>query len=279
VFSPHSTVSPIILVNSQLPEVTRDYLKTKLTVAGHIIALGGSGAVSDDVVETLLYDLSNIKKSVFDQPGTYGPLTGTSTVAGNIDIETGDITVQNTVIEGDLLLGEGIYNGDVTLKNVTVKGQITIRSGYNSLLLGDALIAKNVTIDVPNNRVIDFMVKNKSKIDKVKILSPAQLDDSEEATSGGFNDVSVQLGDATLLGTFNNVNVSASGSDIILDTADIKALNAMSPENVSGDGKIAKATISSNGVVIDIKPASTVVLSGYEALIDGDWLTGPIPVK
>lgn len=144
--------SPIILVNNKLPQGTRDYLRTKLTVASHLTVLGGTGAVPDEVVSLLLDDLGKMKKSIFDQPGTYGPSSGTSTVAGSIDIEAGDITVQNTVIEGDLLLGEGIYYGDVILKNVTVKGQITIRGGYNSLLLGDALTAKLITINVPDKK-------------------------------------------------------------------------------------------------------------------------------
>ena len=53
--------------------------------------------------------------------------------AGNIDgsvmIDNQNITLMNSVINGDLILGEGIGDGDVHLLNVTVKGETIVRGG------------------------------------------------------------------------------------------------------------------------------------------------------
>ncbi|MEN6328078.1 MAG: S-layer homology domain-containing protein [Syntrophomonas sp.] len=60
---------------------------------------------------------------------TYGPATGTQTLSGNVNISAPGITLRNTIIQGNLLLAEGIGEGNLTLDNVTVTGTTTINGG------------------------------------------------------------------------------------------------------------------------------------------------------
>jgi hypothetical protein len=57
---------------------------------------------------------------VYGQAGTYGPESGSKIIDGNVVISNAGITLQNTTINGNLLLAVGIGEGDVKLKNVSV---------------------------------------------------------------------------------------------------------------------------------------------------------------
>jgi uncharacterized protein YjdB len=70
-----------------------------------------------------------VQQKVFDKAGTYGPVSGTQTITGNITISASGVILQNTTINGDLLISETVGEGDVTLKNVTVTGTTTIKGG------------------------------------------------------------------------------------------------------------------------------------------------------
>lgn len=81
-----------------------------------------------EAVATLDRALAEVAKpTTFDQAGTYGPATGTETISGNVVISAAGVTLQNTVITGDLLLAENIGDGDVHLKNVTVKEILSLK--------------------------------------------------------------------------------------------------------------------------------------------------------
>lgn len=62
--------------------------------------------------------------TLYNGAGTYGPIQGVTTLEGNVTITTPGVTLQNTIITGNLYLTEGIGEGDVTLNNVTVKGAL-----------------------------------------------------------------------------------------------------------------------------------------------------------
>ncbi|MFZ5632937.1 MAG: S-layer homology domain-containing protein [Bacillota bacterium] len=60
------------------------------------------------------------------EDGTYGPAGGVEAVDGNVTIAVADVTLQNMIINGNLVIAEGVAEGNVHLKNVTVKGVTTI---------------------------------------------------------------------------------------------------------------------------------------------------------
>ena len=47
----------------------------------------------------------------------------------NVTISSADVTLQNTIIKGNLVLGEGIRDGNAYLNNVIVKGDTIINGG------------------------------------------------------------------------------------------------------------------------------------------------------
>lgn len=91
--------------------------------------------------------------TAYSRAGTYGPEEGSLVIAGNATISVKDVTLRNTVIEGDLQLAGGIGEGDVHLKNVTVKGVTTIQGGgARSVHLIDSVFGK-VVVDKKAGRI------------------------------------------------------------------------------------------------------------------------------
>jgi len=263
------TSSPIVLNGKTLAKATKNYVQSKMTVASYIVALGGEEAVPYAVVNDYTQSLGKVRKSVFNQKGSYGPASGTTTVAGSLAVEASNITVQNTVIEGDLLLGEGIGGGTVELVNVTVKGRTTIRGGGTDSIVGNNFTSKSAVIDVPYQNKVSFRLKGKSKVDQLTIETNALIDDSEN-TSEGVKDISILRGaDVTLKGSYNTVNTASNGLTLRMEDAKVKTLNALSRQSVSGSGTISTANVSSNGVVLYFSPSVTKVAEGYEAYVAG----------
>jgi hypothetical protein len=245
-----------------------------MTAGSKVIALGGTDAVPAAVIDQYDQCYKAMLKSVFNQKGVYGPSTGTTTIVGSLAVEDSGITVQNTIIEGDLLLGEGIGSGTVELKNVTVKGRTTVRGGWYNRITADGFASTSLVIDITKKKgaKVEFFLYGKSKVSNVTICSNAYLDESEN-TSEGFANVDIVSGEeAYLEGSYKTVSFSSEGIDLDLGASTVTTLNAGSGGTVWASEKIGTANISANHVCLDIIPGLTNVASGYEAYVGGTWI-------
>src|SRR5690606_27264528 len=103
--------------------------------------------------------------------GIYGPATGTETVQGNVTISSPDVTLRNTVIEGDLILGEGIGEGEVYLHGVTVKGQTIVNGGgTESIYFTDSVLA--TVIVNKNTGAVRIVAKGSTQVYEVQLETP-----------------------------------------------------------------------------------------------------------
>jgi len=82
-----------------------------------------------------------VQQKVFDKAGTYGPATGTNTITGDVTISADGVILQNTTINGNLLITEAVGAGTVTLKHITVTGTTTIKGGgVNSIKVDNCVL-------------------------------------------------------------------------------------------------------------------------------------------
>lgn len=85
--------------------------------------------------------IDNIVAELYSKEGAYS-----KNISGNLVINTAGVEVNNTTIDGDLILAEGIGNGDVRLNNVKVKGRVMARGGgknsiyFNNVDVNGALV-------------------------------------------------------------------------------------------------------------------------------------------
>lgn len=102
----------------------------------------------------------NIVKIYYDGEGS---LVGT--INGNVLIRNGNITIDNVVINGDLIFGDGVGVDFIKLNNVIVNGRIVIRGGkevtFKSTSVKGAVVVNNYNNTVNfNNYKSDSVFKN-----------------------------------------------------------------------------------------------------------------------
>ena len=83
-----------------------------------------------------LEPLDNITRAEFAQIfhniiGSYITVKGTydKDIKGSVLIRTDDVTLQNMIVDGDLIIGCGAADGKITLDNVTVRGRLLVWGG------------------------------------------------------------------------------------------------------------------------------------------------------
>ena len=119
--------------------------------AGYIQGRNGKLAPQDAITRAEFAQVfHNIIGTYLTEEGTY-----TESFTGNVLIRTGDVTLSNLTVDGDLILGCGVAEEAVTLSNVTVTGRLVVWGGGT-----DAVFCKDGT-KMPEVRVcrVDNAVK------------------------------------------------------------------------------------------------------------------------
>jgi hypothetical protein len=225
----------------------------------------------------------------FDKAGVNGPSDSVQTINGNVVISSADVTLQNTVITGNLLISQAVGDGNVYLKNVTVKGTTTILGGgMHSVVVENSTLGK---VDV-NKKTGDVRVlaTGKTKIGALTLESGAKLEE-KDLQDVGFTTVDVAgttPKDATIIlasdldevdvdsnssklqvtqGTIDNLQLTKQSNGILVDLADGSTINTVkvdSTASFTGTGKIKKATVNVNGTSFTQKPVEVVTADGIK---------------
>lgn len=68
-------------------------------------------------------------------------------------IRTPNVVMKNTVVNGDLILGDGVGIGDITLMNVTITGRLLVRGGEGVVTLTNVKTGRGVVVNDVNGTV------------------------------------------------------------------------------------------------------------------------------
>ncbi|MFK7693688.1 S-layer homology domain-containing protein [Paenibacillus sp. HJGM_3] len=230
----------------------------------------------------------------YDKAGTYGPSTGSQSIAGDVRIAASGVVLQNVTISGRLTLEEGIGEGDVTLRNVTVAGETSVYGGgENSVHVADSTLS---TVEVSKKSgTVRIAAEGKTTAKQVNMKSSGHIDNSKAAGSG-FAAVNVDPGTASgskvkLTGSFDqleiaapSVAIEASGGTIKRATATAQAggttltlskdakvgeLVLNSALKVAGEGSIEKATINKGAESTTFQTAPKQKVPGTGVILGG----------
>ncbi|QJD84814.1 S-layer homology domain-containing protein [Cohnella herbarum] len=226
--------------------------------------------------------------------GTYGPTSGTETIAGDLSINVPNVVLRNVTIKGNLLLGEGIGEGDVTLDRVVVEGTTTIKGGgINSVHIMDSTLTRVFITKVDGQ--VRVVIEGSTAVEQVTVSSGATL---QVASGSGASYGTVRVstnGEVTLDGDFPNVVLvapaqltvtngkvgnltltdQAAGADVTLQkNSQVGTMNVGAAATIKGDGKIDTASVTAAGVTIVQKPTQTVVADGISANVGGTVTQG-----
>jgi hypothetical protein len=249
--------------------------------------------------------------ATYSQTGTFGPATGDVTINGNVLISAAGVTLQNTIITGNLTIAESVGDGDVTLKNVTVKGTTYINGGGANSINIDGCELGNV---VSNKAGVHISCVNGTTIVTVTLASGATVDVAAGSTiegvtvsttgavtlNGDFASVTVDVPNANVnvaSGTVESITIDATatnaavniasgatvtslttdgaGSEINVESgATLTNLVADAATDVTGTGTITNADVNVVGVSIATTPTHTTVASGITSSIGGNTVNG-----
>lgn len=255
------TSSPLVLTGQTLPAGTVGYLQTKLLFTSKVTGLGGQAVVPASVLTSILIAKENLPAAEkYSAAATYGPETGSQTIAGNAIISAPDVTLRNTVIEGDLLLGQSIADGTVTLKDVTVKGKTIVNGGGPNSVILDNFKGETVITALPAGSNVRLLAQGNTSIGQVLMESKGTLEASG-LTGDGFVNVVIAVegvfaddGTAavTLTGSFQNVTLAAGAA--------VQAVGT----------RIGQLDVTAREAVLDVDQNSTIgVLNVAETAADG----------
>jgi len=100
--------------------------------AGYVAGSNGYINPQDNITRAEFAQvMHNILKTYIREAGEYTELP-----AGNVMVNVPGVTLKNVVVEGDLIVGDGVGDGDLILDHVEVKGRMVVRGGgENSIII------------------------------------------------------------------------------------------------------------------------------------------------
>ncbi len=171
----------------------------------------------------------NREAVVFDKPGEYGMTDEARVIKGDVVIASDGVILVNTIIEGDLLLADGIGEGDVLLKQVTVRGTTTVKGGGpNSVHVEDSVLVE-IIVDKAGG-LVRIVASGASDIRSVLVQSPVKLEEYHSAADKGFHEVQLAKrlpahSTVELIGRYENVSIAAASVKINIPQGSVEHLN------------------------------------------------------
>lgn len=221
----------------------------------------------------------------YDKPGEYGASAEVKTLKGDVRIAAGSVTLQNLIIEGDLLLDRRIGEGDVYLKQVTVKGRTYVQGGgQNSVYFEDSTLA-SVVIERKDG-LVRVVATGSTSVQAIEVLSAVKVEESR-VTGSGFT--SIKLGavlpegtKVILKGDFDQVDILAAKAVLEVSEGTITKLN------VDKGATQTEIALSERTKVTELQTAVELQVTGAgkvekavldEAARNSKFATAPVTIK
>ena len=193
--------------------------------------------------------LNNMFADLYQKSGTYSDGSDSSAV-----ISAGDVVLKDEVVDGDLVIAEGVANGHVVLDGVTVKGKLIVRGGgANSVVIKGKSSIGTILVDRQDSKV-RVAVEGAAKVDDVVVAD----DTASVKVEGEVGTVTVEASKAKVevAASVDKIVVPADGAQLTLTSkADVKSIA------VAGDDVVVEAE---KGAAVE-----KVVISGADATISG----------
>ncbi|MDD2402222.1 MAG: cadherin-like beta sandwich domain-containing protein, partial [Clostridia bacterium] len=235
---------------------------------------------------------------LYNEAGTYGATEKKTLQNQNVTINTKNVVLRNTIINGDLYLTKGIGDGHITLENVQVEGTTIISGGgENSIVIINSKLGR-VIINVPDNKKVRLVAKGKTTVGRVEANTEAKLEETDLEGSG-FNEVIIEVSqgaEVELAGDFEEIKIETPESKIkvqegtiqnliiqeeaentkvdLVYGAKVKILTANTASQITGKGTIETANANEQGVIIQTKIKKIIVVENKTAQVNGQTITG-----
>lgn len=192
--------------------------------------------------------MHNILKTYIKEAGEY-----TSVPAGNVMVNVPGVTLKDLVIDGDLIVGDGVGNGDLTLVNVDIKGRMVVRGGgANSIIIKGASKLGQVIIARIDGSV-RVVVEEGTNVEVITV------DDGNDTViiEGDVDQLSVQAETPVVLrnANINSIAVETEKADVTIEKGSkvekLVVNTAAKDSKIVVEGSIKEATVQAPSTSIE----------------------------
>lgn len=226
--------------------------------SGEVAAMVAAGYVNGS--NGKLNPKGNITRQEFAQVmfnifGDYISTAGTVTELGGkaVMINVPGVTVKDTTVHGDVIIGEGVGEGDVFFENVTIEGRVVVRGGgVNSIHF----------INSDSSQVLVSKIAGPVRIVADKASSVAEV-----AVVGGTDAVTVQ-------GSVAKVAVEGTAPVVVKD-ATVGTVEVSSTAKVELDNaKVTTVAVNASNASVALTNGAAVATVDVAATAAGSTVTG-----
>ena len=192
------------------------------------------------------------------------------TYTGNVLINTPDITLTDTTIKGNLVIGDGVADKEAILNNVKVTGKLIVRGGgENSIKIMGSSSISTIEIDQVNNAV-SIKVSGASEVQIININDGCD-DVILYGSIGTVNIVGNDLKVSTNGATIANVNLAGSNpsfsvsADTTVQAVEVKENASDAKLNIAGAVTSVVAAAANASIQVDGKGSISTVTAGEAA--------------
>ncbi|MGC5772782.1 carbohydrate binding domain-containing protein [Paenibacillus pabuli] len=160
--------------------------------------------------------LSAMIADVKSSPGTHE-----SRVEGNLIVRTPNVTLKNTIVNGNLLLAEGIGEGSVMLQGVTVTGSVIVKGGGSHSIDISSSKLNRIVID-KRGEPVRIAVAEGSSIQEMIVKQKAIIELSANSLIDSLN--VLQEAHQTRIDTKGKIkNLSVDADDVVINGEKVKS--------------------------------------------------------
>lgn len=195
--------------------------------------------VMDRMVETYISDA-----------GDYTDLTD-----GSVMVNTPDVTLSDLTINGDLILGDGVGDGDITLDNVIVTGHMVVRGGgMNSIIItGDSEVQGTVKVAKVNGEV-RVSVEGNASVGVIYV-------------NDGLDDIIVEGAFESLVVDYSSIVYAVNATIETIDVHTEEATVILSEGTTVGTATIHETATNAQIILEDDTAVGTITVSGADATV------------
>lgn len=248
---------------------------------------------------------AEVAKVLSDAVGSLVNHSGTTTLGvqnGNVTISASGVTLQDTVIKGDLYIAGGVGLGSTNFKNVFVMGDVILsgtgesQAGRSSVTFQDCTITNLIVPDSAGS-IKSIKLSGNTVVDETTIKTNAYLEENA-SRGGGFQNVVMDAPAKSALhlaGLFDQVTVKGAQNYLYLDKETVEKLiidEAATDSEVfldddtvveglyldigtvvSGAGEISYLKANASGTEVAMLPENIEIRPGLTATINGKKMT------
>lgn len=218
--------------------------------------------------------LDNVKIS-YEKSGNYSA----KIVDGSVAINVADVTLEDTTINGNLVIGEGVGNGNVRLKNVIVKGKTIVRGGgANSITIEDSQITSIIIIKEDGK--VRIVAVGRTSVGQVDMQSGGSLEEQGTGDNGfGYVTIAetVDPNEPIILrGNFESVQILADGVNLNVESGSVGSMYAAPTATNTRISLSAGTSVNLMSVEAPIQVTGTGTINTAEVKVQGTVITVPI---